>query len=794
VIAACLAAAPARAGALGRPRGDVPFEINADSLEYESAREIYVARGSVVLRQGDTSIRADWVTFSNVTRRGAASGNVVITDGAETLYTRFVQFDVRNLRGVLFDGRFAAAESQFRLEGAEIAKTGEDTYHFEKGTFTTCRCPAGGRDPWRIRAEEADLEIGGYGTARNTTFDVLGVPVVWLPWMVYPLKTERESGFLLPDLSLGGRNGFEVGLPFFWAVADPLNATLTPRWMSKRGFKGDLEVESLIGEQSSLDAFGSFVHDQEIDPHSNETPYGRERWGALTTHELHLPLEVVARTDAAFASDNDYVIDFRELSEWRSDRWLPATTFAGRAFGSAGRFGGVAASEFADDLQSPDDRDRDKYMLQRLPNVELAALPARLPVLSFLVPTTLVQYTYYAALRGAEGHLPFAMPVGGGRFLDTGIDALPDPNEQGGGVDPHLDDFLTNGGPEGDGLFQEGEPLGDRGHRLRLTPRLGAPIRFADAVELYPEAGWHQMLYSTDEQGGEQWGVFTGRADLRTRFEGRFAGGSRHLVEPRLGWAMLTRHGQSDEPLFMPATAVPQSRIRQLDLDNVVLDPADRKRRSNRLTWGVANRIFGAPDEGAAARLLADFEISSAYEFYDGELADVYLDGRAYPTASTRARFNAGFDPEEQRLDEMLAQFGASSEGGHAFAVAYRYLRDIPRFFEDFAFDDERFDHFERDFDRINQIDGSLRLALSSQWAATYRVAYSFEQSLLLANEGGIEYYSRCRCWAVRLEIQQDRVRDVQFNLVYSLTGLGEEGGPFAHSARLGGIGLLDGL
>ena len=89
------------------------------------------------------------------------------------------------------------------MSGAEIAKTGEQTYRFENGRFTTCRCEEGEREPWEIEAEQAELEIGGYGTARNTRFEVLGVPVVWLPWMIYPLKTERQTGLLFPEISAG---------------------------------------------------------------------------------------------------------------------------------------------------------------------------------------------------------------------------------------------------------------------------------------------------------------------------------------------------------------------------------------------------------------------------------------------------------------------------------------------------------------------------------------------------------------------------------------------------------------
>jgi len=173
---------------------DRPFELTADSVEFESARRIYVARGNVRIVSGDTELTADWMAFSDARSRGVATGNVVYRAAGDVLLADFIEFNIDNNRGILFDGRFRSGENQFRMEGDEIVKHGDDTYSFEEGMFTTCRCPPGERDPWQIQAKSADLEIGGYGTARNSTFEILGVPVVWLPWMIYPLKTERLLG------------------------------------------------------------------------------------------------------------------------------------------------------------------------------------------------------------------------------------------------------------------------------------------------------------------------------------------------------------------------------------------------------------------------------------------------------------------------------------------------------------------------------------------------------------------------------------------------------------------------
>jgi lipopolysaccharide assembly outer membrane protein LptD (OstA) len=771
-------------------RTEVPVDLSCDSLEYRDEGQVYVARGSVLIRQGERSLSADWMAFSGVTRQGVASGNVVFKDGENTLYAEFIEFDVSTLEGVVFAARFSSQEGRFRMEGAAIEKTGDKTYCFEDGMFTTCRCPEEGRDPWQIRASKADLEIGGYGTARNTHFDILGVPVVWLPWMIYPIKTERQSGFLIPSVGLGGRHGVELRLPFFWAAADQVNVILTPHWLEKRGVKGDIDLEYVYGQRSGGSLFAAFLSDDEIDPNTPAYPYDRERWAVAGRQDFFLPGGWRAKTDFRFVSDNQYVEDFEKLGSQGNDRFLESRAFAGRSLGSTGRLGLVGSAAFADDMQSPDNRDRDRFLLQRLPDLAFSLLPGPLPWVSHIAPALDLHYTYFRPwerppdVPGRWDHV----------FLDTGIDALPDPGE-GVGSDPHGDNYdptSNPSGPQGDGRFQEGEPLADRGHRLLLTPRVGLPWRLGDAVELYPEVGWHQTLYQTDAQGFVERGLFTGRVDLRTRLRRRFGEGLVHLIEPRLGYALITGDGQGSNPLFVPRTAVPQRRVRQFELDNVVRDPADRIHRFNGITLGLGNRIYDTLSGGGAPRLLADVNLSGQYDFSEGEFGNLVIEGRSYPWRGLAPRFSFGFDPEAGAVDEALAELGWSFAGGHGVAFRYRYLRSIPQFFEDFPAHEGRFEDYEEGFDRINQVNLHLRFAFTQSWIATYELAYTFERSLLLMNRGGLEYHSRCGCWAVRLELSDDRVGGAQVNLLYKLTGLGGRG-EFTGADRLGG-GLLDGL
>ena len=267
------------------------------------------------------------------------------------------------------DGRFRSGENQFRMEGDEIVKHGDDTYSFEEGMFTTCRCPPGERDPWQIRAGSADLEVGGYGTARNTTFEILGVPVVWLPWMIYPLKTERQSGLLFPEFGYGSRNGVDIGLPIFWAARDNLNITAdaaVAQQARREGRpRGRVRVRREVGGGGLRIVPLRRGHRPEL---SAGRPSIASAGWCTASRTSSCPTIWRLKSDFQFISDNEYLVDFDDLPERVNDRFLQSNAFRGpvvRRGRPLRRAGGAIV--YADDLQNPDDQDRDKFLLQRLP-------------------------------------------------------------------------------------------------------------------------------------------------------------------------------------------------------------------------------------------------------------------------------------------------------------------------------------------------------------------------------------------------------------------------------------------
>ena len=811
--------ASARAQMVGDDDRDseAPFDITADTIEFESDRDLYIARGNVVITQPGRSLTADWVAFSSETRQGVATGNVVVSEAEDLLYADVLSFEIDTLNGIVIEGLLEARGSGFEMTGETIHKTGEETYKFEEATFTTCRCPEEGRDPWRITAKTADIEVGGYATTRNSTFDILGVPVIWLPWMRYPVKTERETGFLLPEFSVSGRSGARIGLPFFWAARPNVNVTITPTYLFERGFKPSVDVEYVFGERSYGNFFGTIIYDQDIDPNTFDTPFDQLRWATEWIHDHHLPRGWRAKVDATLFSDNLFPFDFYEFSSYKHERYLESRAFLEKRFGPVQRYGFNAGVWWADDLQNPDNLDRDEFLLQRLPTLQLAGLPQPLPGFArHLQASFNVDYTHFYSRKKAEDVYPRANVRGDDQFLDTGIDAIPDGwelNEDGyivtldGDViteigtvltaeeflasfppDAELPELTTDGhmdnfplGPENDGKFEEGEPLGDRGHRVVLNPRIGIPFRVADMVEVLPEIGYHGTFYRTDAQSSTMRSLFTAMLDtrIRTRREIELPfglGPAVHLMEPRLVYTGITNASQRDNPLFVPTAAQPQQRIRQFELFNLTRNPSDRINSVNAITVGLGNRLYVPGEVGEPPELFADVSLSTQYDFASDDNSKFFLEGTAFPYENVQVRFNMGWDFKETEFSESLIEARYSTEEGHDLAFSYRYLRDIPRFFESFnAGVEDRNEEFQEGLFKINQLTLRGRLAINRNWAVTYRVRYSFESSLWLSNRGGVEYISKCRCWAIRLEVGGDRSGGAFFNVQYVLIGLGDD-------------------
>ncbi len=759
-----------------------PFQLEAGEIAYEPDRNLYEAAGNVrVVQQDGSTLECDWLAFNAQTQVGIAVGNVVMTGGVATLTGErdtvradFATVDLKTLVALATDAKLDTPEQGFVIEGKAIEKTGVNTYEIEDGTFTTCRCPPDHkRRPWEIDTKRTDVRVGGYGVARGMTLRVLDVPVLWAPWAIFPVKTERQTGFLFPGYSSSTRLGTWYTTPFFWAASDNVNILLRPTIYSRRGFKGTTEFEYVFDEYGKgLGGFAFLPNDDGVDRSTDpRTPFADDRWAGWLWHNQPFADGMRFAFDIKKVSDNDYVLDFNDLG-FDSDkmRFLESSGWA--SYGRGSWFASIEASTL-DDVQSPNNLDRDDFLLQRLPDVRLQRLPRQVSSSPLHVAVD-SRYTYFyqeASVRTLRG----AMPIGK-NFFDTGRDGVftPDEPTSGGafnGADNHGDDLTT----EGDGIFQEGELLADHGHRFDVFPRVSMPNQFGN-FELLSELGARETLYFPEFASSETRTLWTGRWDLRTRFGKEVRFGStkmKHLIEPKAGFVFVSGPRQSRNPLFIPASSVRARRLIDGDLRVLTHDPSDRVSDERFAHIGFKTRLL-APSLTTlgSVRQIADLQVGTGYNFQAGQAATLFADGNFSPREYLNFGTEFGYDIKDGALDEVDLSMDLSAERGDRLSLGYRFVREFSAVFENFNVSDKVFTEFSRGFNQINQFD------FKGIWMPSKRLDIFGQGNVSLETSGsdntqfGVTYHSSCECWDLSFLVE-NKTRPRETLLFFQLTAAG---------------------
>ncbi len=130
----------------------------------------------------------------------------------------------------------------FRLEGASLERKDGNTYTARDAIFTPCICADEQTPAWGFQADEIVAQQEGYVNLKHPILTIKGVPLIYLPYLKLPMKSKRQSGFLMPSFQSGQiKNGFVYSQPVFFDFGPNADATLTTDLFEKRGTRLGVE-------------------------------------------------------------------------------------------------------------------------------------------------------------------------------------------------------------------------------------------------------------------------------------------------------------------------------------------------------------------------------------------------------------------------------------------------------------------------------------------------------------------------------------------------------------------------
>ena len=256
---------------LKNPGKNEPIDVRADKLTHFRDTGVAVASGDVIIVFGPYKVIADRVIYDPRADKLTAVGDVYFTEPngnvvrAEKVHLndRFREGFIEYLRITFTNEAWMTADRGVRSEG--------NVQVFDNVVYSRCNeCVDKENDPlWQIRSKRA-THVQDEGTIyhENTTFEIFGQPVFWLPEFSHPDPTvNKRSGFLVPTIQTSGEYGVGAEIPYFWNIAPNYDVTLRPVVTSRQGLLAQADWRHRLANGSyTLDLAGIYQLDTDLSP------------------------------------------------------------------------------------------------------------------------------------------------------------------------------------------------------------------------------------------------------------------------------------------------------------------------------------------------------------------------------------------------------------------------------------------------------------------------------------------------------------------------------------------------
>jgi LPS-assembly protein len=521
------------------------------------------------------------------------------------------------------DAQFELHERSARGAAAQMQLTPDGVINLNSVKFTTCPVDDAS---WQLRADNISLDTRTrIGTGRGTRVDFKGVPILYLPWMSFPLGNERKSGFLFPTIGHSTRGGVQAAVPFYWNIAPNADATLQPTEYSRRGL--DLGGEFRWLTERTLSKL-------DVNYLANDSITHNDRSRFRLDNVAKLPADLRFYIDAEAVSDSQYFEDFAQAQGPQGT----SLAFLERLAGLSYRDEHWRMSLEAQQWQTIDQ------------NLDLADRPyARLP--RFVLgadygygPEQILRYGFDSEIVNFDRHIDPSVP-------------------------------LT-------------DPMRIHGWRFDGMPTASLDFE-TPGFFVRPSMAWRYTQYELDDtQPGQRTSpsrslpIFSFDTGMMFERESGSRGQRRQTLEPRLLYLRVPYRQQDDLPLF--DTGLPDLNLVQLFRTNRYVG-ADRVSDANQLSVGVTSRLF---DTKSGTQFLAA-TLGQTYYFQnprvhlpDEQLRDNNTSdfvGELLLTAfkNWNATLGIQWNPDESRSEraQAMVQFKPGPE--QVINVGYRFQRGL---------------------------------------------------------------------------------------------------------------------
>lgn len=295
-----------------------PIHLEADRTEM--AAEKILLEGDVSIRQGNRQIQTQYMSFDKTTDQASLNGGVEIRQPGLLVRGTGAEVDMAGQGARFTGGEFVLHDQHMRGSAGSIEHHPDGVVVLKNGKITSCEP---GRESWLIKGRRLTVDPNTQqGSGQGVVVQVAGIPVLYAPYITFPVGDQRQSGLLVPSVSTS-EGGIDITLPWYWNMAPNYDAILAPRFAEGHGAMLETEWRYLNRYSMNVLNLAGLYNDEgggdpDIDRliaegQSEDTlrPYkGENRWLMNFVHDGGRNTRWYTDVDYAKVSDVDY---FRDL-------------------------------------------------------------------------------------------------------------------------------------------------------------------------------------------------------------------------------------------------------------------------------------------------------------------------------------------------------------------------------------------------------------------------------------------------------------------------------------------------
>ena len=343
------------------------FEYSADSfVVYGQNDSLFLHGEAKVVHKGVELGAAEMVyrrqariveARSSADSSGLPVGKPTLTRGEDTLRGSRITYSMESERATIVDGRIQRDDAYYA--GQVINTLSSEEFHVNRGSYTTCDYSEPHFD---FYSPQIKVLSGNMAIAKSVFVRIKEKPVFWIPFYVFSLRENRQSGLLTPSLGrrpiLGSNEKeWEIrNLGYYFAPNDYLDMTVAGDLRTSSGWLASMSLAYAVryllngrfqtrlenrhsGGTTKWSWWTSMRHNQEVGENAQLRATGtfqsNKNFARNNSFNLNDRLDRTLRSNASFSkrwrgSGNSLSVNARHTEQLDSDRFdtvLPEVSF-----------------------------------------------------------------------------------------------------------------------------------------------------------------------------------------------------------------------------------------------------------------------------------------------------------------------------------------------------------------------------------------------------------------------------------------------------------------------------------